>query len=247
MAAQGEIEPPEAAIFADTHWEPAAVYAHLAWLRSGVLPFPVHVVSAGDIRENIRARRNTTGGRFAAIPWHVIHPDGSTGIGRRQCSNEYKLEPIAKEIRRLLGVGRHGYIAPGAVEVLIGISWDEAHRMREPRQRYLRNLYPLVDLQMRRFDCLQWLERHGYARPPKSSCIGCPFHGDDYWREMRDNRPLEWAEAVAFDHRLRQGERGRGTEYMHRSYRPLAEADLDDNADRQLDMFGNECLGVCGV
>lgn len=49
MAAHGEIGPmPDCAIFADTGWEPAAVYEHLAWLRSpNVLPFPVHIISGG--------------------------------------------------------------------------------------------------------------------------------------------------------------------------------------------------------
>lgn len=71
LAAHREIEPPDAAIFADTQWEPAHVYEHLSWLRSpNVLPFPVHIVTAGDIRDGIRGRRNTTGGRFAAIPSH---------------------------------------------------------------------------------------------------------------------------------------------------------------------------------
>lgn len=51
MAAHGEIGPmPDCAIFADTGWEPQAVYEYLEWLTSGnVLPFPVHIVSAGNI------------------------------------------------------------------------------------------------------------------------------------------------------------------------------------------------------
>lgn len=35
MAAHGEIEPPDCAIFADTQWEPAEVYAHLNCARKG--------------------------------------------------------------------------------------------------------------------------------------------------------------------------------------------------------------------
>ncbi len=57
MAAHGEIGPmPDCAIFADTGWEPQAVYDHLAWLMSpNVLPFPVHIVSDGNIREQLIA------------------------------------------------------------------------------------------------------------------------------------------------------------------------------------------------
>jgi hypothetical protein len=68
MAAHGEIGPmPDCAIFADTGWEPQAVYDHLAWLMSpNVLPFPVHIVSDGNIREQLIAAGQ--GNRRASIP-----------------------------------------------------------------------------------------------------------------------------------------------------------------------------------
>ena len=47
MAEAGEIEPrPDAAIFADTGWEPAAVYQHLDWLETQT-SIPIHRVSNG--------------------------------------------------------------------------------------------------------------------------------------------------------------------------------------------------------
>jgi hypothetical protein len=249
MAAHGEIDMPACAIFADTQWEPRAVYDHLNWLRSGnVLPFPVHVVTAGSIRESIRTRRTLKGGgRFAPIPWYIANDDGSAGMGRRQCSTEYKLEPIAYKIRDLLGKGRRARIRPGSVEVMIGISRDEAHRMRPSRQAYMINRYPLVERGMRRYDCLLWLKRHGYPEPPKSACIGCPFTDNARWRERREI-PDEWADAVQADRELREGDaRGmRGLEFMHRSRLPLEQVDLSVD-DSQLDLFGNECEGLCGV
>ncbi len=251
MIARGEIERPDVGIFADTQWEPKAVYDHLTWLRSpGVLPFPVHVVSQGNLREGIRDRRNTTGGRFAAIPWHIVNPDGSHGMGRRQCSSEYKLTPIMHEIRRILGKPGSVRIAPGTVRVLLGISLDEAHRMRTPRQQYMVNSYPLVERGISREGCYSWLERHGYSRPPKSACIGCPYHDNAYWRDMRDNRPDEWDDALLMDAQLRNGERRgmRAMEYMHPQRVPLSEADIDsDKHDDHPSLFGNECEGVCGV
>lgn len=205
MAAHGEITPmPDCAIFADTRWEGRKVYEHLAWLSSAnVLPFPIRRVSRADIREGIRDRRNTTGGRFAAIPWWTINPDGTEGMGRRQCSSEYKLEPIMQEVRELLGKGRRDRIPPGSVSVLIGISLDEAQRMKPARQQYMVNRWPLIEKGLRRWDCERWLLRHEYPIPPKSACIGCPFHSNVYWRDMRDNRPEEWTEAVEYDRLLR--------------------------------------------
>lgn len=118
MASRGVLAPPDVAIFADTGWEPKRVYEHLAWLRTQ-LPFPVHVVSAGNLRENVLTRQNTSGGRYAAIPYYVKNADGSDGLGRRQCTSEFKLKPIHRELRRLLGKGPNDAVSPGAVELSI--------------------------------------------------------------------------------------------------------------------------------
>ena len=57
MAAHGAVGPmPDCAIFADTGWEPRAVYEHLDWLMSpNVLPFSVFIVGLGNMRDNLRA------------------------------------------------------------------------------------------------------------------------------------------------------------------------------------------------
>lgn len=250
--AHGECGPmPDVAIFADTQWEGREVYEHLRWLSSpNVLPFPVMEVTAGSLRDDILARRNTSGGRYAAVPWFTRNPDGSHGQGRRQCTSEYKLTPLMRATRELLGVDRRERLAPGAVSVAVGISLDEAIRMKPARQQWLRNHWPLVDDRMTRDDCLRWLEAHDYPRPPKSACIGCPFHSNAYWRDMRDNHAEEWADAVAIDRALREGNsRGiNGVEYMHPQRVPLPEVDLSTAADHgQVDMFKNECEGMCGV
>ena len=106
MATHGKIKPmPDAAIFADTQWEPPAVYKWLDWLEKQ-LPFPVYRVTEGNLREDVVRKQNTTGGRYAAVPFHIIKPDGSKIIGRRQCTSEYKLKPLIREKRRLLGYNK---------------------------------------------------------------------------------------------------------------------------------------------
>ncbi len=85
MAAHGEVGPlPDCAIFSDTCWEPRAVYEHLAWLRSpNVLPFPVHIVTAGNIRDGLV--RGAQGERWASIPAFTRSASGNVGMIRRQC------------------------------------------------------------------------------------------------------------------------------------------------------------------
>jgi len=236
MMARSEIKPADHAIFADTKWEPKAVYAWLDWLEPQ-LPFPVHRVSVGDLRANVIASKNTTGVRFAAVPWHVRNPDGTLGMGSRQCTREYKLDPLRRKMREL--VGRKGH-----VEVCIGISTDEAHRMKPARNLWQHHTWPLIDAGMSRGDCLAWMERNGYPQPAKSSCLGCPYHSDAQWLEIKRN-PEEWADVVEVDRIIRKTVRGmRGQQFMHRSCKPLEEADLNEG---QRDLFGNECEGMCGV
>jgi hypothetical protein len=250
MAAHGEITPmPDCAIFADTGWEPKAVYDHLAWLRSpNVLPFPVHVVTAGrSLRDDVLAAANHETQRFTAVPFFTA----GGGLGRRQCTREFKIDPIAKKQRQLLGYQPRQSIPDGAIEVWIGISLDEAIRAKPSRYNWQTNRWPLIEKAMHRRDCLQWLADRGYPKPPKSSCVGCPYHDNEYWRGMRDNASDEWADAVAIDAALRVRGRMKGmrsTQYMHRDLVPLDQVDLRTDAELgQLDLFNNECEGMCGV
>ena len=250
MAAHGDLIPmPDAAIFADTGWEPKAVYDHLDWLCSpNMLPFPVYRVSKGNIRDDLltKATSGKEAGRFAAIPFFT----GNGGMGRRQCTKEYKLYPIRDQAKRLLNWPPGKRIPKGSIECWIGISTDEASRMKPSTVQYMVNRWPLIDKGMSRWDCLRWLERHDYPAPPKSSCLGCPFHNDQHWREIRD-RPEEWADVTEVDAAIRGGGTLRGMnekQYMHRSLVPLGEVDLSTAEERgQLNMFDNECEGMCGV
>src|SRR6056300_399255 len=54
MAEEGAFgKKPDAAIFADTGWEPKPVIEHLNWLKKQ-LSYPVYVCSKGNIREDIQ-------------------------------------------------------------------------------------------------------------------------------------------------------------------------------------------------
>jgi hypothetical protein len=243
MAAHGEIGPmPDCAIFADTQDEPAAVYEHLRWLSSpNVLPFPVHVVTAGRLSEQLRA-----GNDEARIPCFV----GTGGLSGRQCTRNFKIRVIRRKVRELLGAGLRGRIQAGAVEQWIGISVDEAIRKKPSGVAFVENRWPLIEKWMSRSDCEAWLLSHGYPIPPKSACKYCPFQGNVGWRR-RQNDPADWAEVVALDEWLRepsQVARFRGELYLHHSKKPLVEADLSEPELPLLaGLFGNECEGMCGV
>jgi hypothetical protein len=215
-----------------------------------VLPFPIHIVSGCNIRTDLLAA--SQGGRWTSIPAFTRSIKGvcyEIGMIRRQCTKDYKIVPIRRVARSLAGLtGRRSPDHP-VVEQWIGISLDEASRMKPSFERWRANRWPLIERLMTRRDCLRWLARHDYPVPPKSSCIGCPFHSDDLWRRMRDDDPAAWSDAVLIDHAIRTGLRGiRGEVFLHHSAVPLEEADLSTPAESgQLDLFGNECEGLCGV
>ncbi len=253
MAAHGAVGPmPDCAIFADTGWEPRAVYEHLDWLMSpNVLPFPVFIVGSGNMRDNLLAAGR--GERWASIPAFARSVDrrGNVSIGmiRRQCTGDYKIEPIRRKVRELVELTRKRSPTFAVVEQWIRISFDEVMRMKPSREAWQRNRWPLIEERMTRRDCLVWLRDRGYPDPPKSACIGCPFHDNSRWRAMRDHDEEAWRDAIDVDRAIRTGIRGiRGEVYLHRSGVPLEEADLSTLADHgQLDLWPNECEGMCGV
>lgn len=253
MSVEGILPRLDGAIFADTRWEPRRVYGVLDRLTATLADagVPLYRVSKG----NLRADSLDPEHRYASVPYYVRNPDGSEGMGRRQCTAEYKLAPINREVRRLLGAPAPDYrrVPRGRVaEQWIGFSTDEIHRVsdKEDGKRrdvsYVRKRYPLLELGMSRTDCERWLRAHGWPEVAKSACIGCPFHGNAQWRELRDRHPDEWADAVEFDAAIRKGgSRGlplNGEAFLHRSRVPLPLAPIDrvtrgEWRDRQGDLF----------
>ncbi|WP_020645787.1 hypothetical protein [Amycolatopsis balhimycina] len=234
LACEGVIPRFDVALFADTGWEPRAVYANLARLRAHAAKFgiPVRTVSAGNIRDDALDPAH----RFVSMPLHVLNPDGSRGLARRQCTSEYKISPLKKAARELLGYPHPRRVPRGVyVEQAIGISTDEFTRAKDSGVKYLRNVFPLIDLGWDRTRCADYLAERGFGETVKSACIGCPFHGNAGWRWIRDNDLDGWAQAVEFDkairdgypHATKQGQELRGKYFLHRSCRPLDEVDLD--------------------
>jgi hypothetical protein len=214
------------------------------------------VLSLGAGVQSTALALMTAHGEIGPMPERVvvgsrILPTDRTEIGilRRQCTTEYKIVPIRRKIRELAGIaGRRSPKTP-VVEQWIGISLDEVIRMKPSFEPWWTNRWPLIERNMTRQNCLRWLERHHYPTPPKSACIGCPFHSDAHWRRMRNTDPVAWADAVAVDRAVRTGFRGiRGEVFLHRTAMPLEEIDFSTPTDHgQLDLWPNECEGLCGV
>lgn len=251
MCIAGELEPIQHAIFSDTGWEPKAVYEHLAVVKAEAeaAGIQVHVVRSGNLRQDALDPER----RHASMPLHILGPDGKPGMIRRQCTSEYKLKPLLAKQRELAGLAKGERCKEHRITSLIGISWDEAQRMKDPLFPWIVNEYPLVDSRLTRQDCLRWNDDHGYDRPPRSSCLGCPFHSQKEWRTIKAN-PDDWADAVEFDRLIRNGHPNKNgdalvaTAYLHPARVPLDEVDLRTEEELgQGTLFNNECEGMCGL
>ena len=248
LMAQGVVPPADIAVFADTQWEPQAVYQQVAWLEER-LPFPVRRVTAGNIRAD--ALGQTPGQkRFAAMPVYIEFPDGRKGQGKRQCTRDYKIEPIQRAIRAELGVKS---LRGKVVAQVFGRSLDESQRMRDPRLQWERYEYPLVDMRWTRADCRRWLRDNGYAEPPKLACLGCPYHSSTEWRWLKLNDPAGFADAVAFDQQIKQPGVYRDSlvkgavPYLHQTLQPLDQVDFRTLEDHGQLTWLDECEGMCGL
>lgn len=213
LALDGVIEPFAGCVFADTHDEPRAVYDHVERLRALT---NVVTVSAGRLSD-------TTSSTFVPIPLYL-----NGGMGRRQCTYQFKLRPIRRHLRS------YG----SDVDLAVCISTDEVWRAKDSGLKWCRNVFPLLDLGWSRKDCEAYLAERWPWPVPRSACVYCPLKSDREWLEMREKQPDDWAAAVAFD------EAARPFGFVHRSERPLASASLRPEDDGQLAL---ECEGMCGV
>lgn len=227
MASAGEILPmPTAAIFADTKDEPDDVYETLARLKER-LKFPVITVSAGRLSSTFKEK-------FVHIPTFRKNKDGSVSMGKRQCTRHFKLKPMYKYIRET-------YLATYRKPVVfwVGITTDEISRVKPARVKFVVNRWPFIELEHNRHWCENYLKK-AELKAAKSACEYCPLHSDYSWRRLT---PKSFNRAVKIDRFFRS----RG-EFLHQSCKPLEEVDFSTEEERgQLNMFNNECEGMCGV
>ena len=241
MSSLNKIERADHAIFADPGAELPRTYEILDYLldwgkyNNGI---PIHVTNERNLYEDLLAQQNSQGKRFASIP--AFTENG--GMIRRQCTGEYKIQPVIKKTRELHGLKPRQRMP--MTEMWLGITIDEIERAKISQLPRITYHYPLIDLKMTRADCMRFFEERNFPIPPKSSCVFCPYHSNKNWKDIKDNHPKEWEKAVKVDEAIRDSSQ-RGLEepiYLHRTCIPLERVQFAD----QLDMFMCE-EGFCGL
>lgn len=264
MIMDGDLPPVDFAIFADTGDEPKSVYQHLEKLKQ-MNAMEIVTVTQGNLGQNLIDGVNSTGQRFVSIPSYLSHGNSGekTGLGRRQCTAEYKLKPIEQGIRKRLGLAK-GERMPKETRItqVFGLSFDEPKRVTRVKAAFdMRSAcwsaeFPLFDDMMTRTECVAYLQKRlpDYV-VPRSACVFCPFKRDSEWIDLKTNDPDGWNRAVEIDRAIRLETfictRGMNSaQYLHSSCQPLEFVELKaDPPDRQKRWKWSDmdCEGMCGV
>lgn len=262
MSSMGELPRVDTAIFIDLGREKTKTYTYLNYLllwqkaNNGI---PILVVQKKNLYEDLLRQRNSTSSRFSSIPAYTKGGNGEVGMLRRQCTNEYKIEQVDREIRALYGLAPRKRMRP--VRVWKGISLDEIERLSTPQEKWKTSVYPFCDYEitnsgskrmginmtMTRNDIINWYLQNQLMIPPKSSCVFCPYTSEAAWFEMKTNEPEDFADAVRVDHAIRDSSKKgiKNPIYLHESCIPLDKVAFKDKGNGLFDLPSGECSGEC--
>ena len=196
--------PFDEAIFADTGGEVPETYQYLEiagkYLAEHEVPLTVVSKRGRSLYDTAWDRRV-----FPSAIW-------------RWSTRDFKVTPIQRHYRSL---DTH-------INQYLAIAWDEIHRMKDSRVDYITNLYPLIDRQLTRADCIEIIQEAGLPIPQRSSCYFCPFNSVDRWRWLHETHPDLYEKAIALEERSKHFPSQRLTDQAFRdrtdiSLRSLAE------------------------
>ena len=89
---------------------------------------------------------------------------------------------------------------------------------------------------------------HKYPKPPRSACTFCPYHTNEEWKTIKENKQ-EWDEVVELDEAIRNRTKNKVDQFfLHKTCVPLNKIDFNkDTKLKQLDLFTEECDGICAL
>ena len=112
-------------------------------------------------------------------------------IGVSHCTAKFKIRPIRRKIREYVGNGRGKKLA----ECWLGITTDENQRESISDVKWVSNVFPLLELNYSRNDCINYLTSKG-LKVEKSGCFMCPYNSSEKWVRVKNNYPELWKRAL---------------------------------------------------
>ncbi|QLG11760.1 hypothetical protein HLB42_21650 (plasmid) [Deinococcus sp. D7000] len=213
LIVQGKLPRPDYVVIADTGREKTETWEYVNGVHRPAceaLGVPLVIVPHSYATVDLYDKDG-----FTLMP---VYTNKNGGVSKTAafCSNEWKVRPARRWLREQ-GV-KQG-------EQWLGISIDEADRMRTSDVKWLSLRFPLIDLGISRDGCYSLVREMGWPDPPKSSCYMCPHMGDAQWRHLRAAHPQDFAAAVQVEREVRARD---PHAFLHRSAQPLDQVAWDE-------------------
>jgi len=122
----------------------------------------------------------------------------SIAYGFKKCSQKYKIRPFEKFLNND-ELAKSVWKLGGKINVYKGIDADESHRAIENPNKKFINIYPLLEWEWGRFECVKCILEAGLLLPPKSSCTFCPSMKPWEIIELYENNPKEFYDAIRME------------------------------------------------
>jgi len=179
---------PDAILFSDTGGELPETYAHIEYMRGWCLANGFPGITT------VRVHQPSKCGSLEAYALKTKCLP-SVAYGFKSCSVIFKVEPMNKWVKDNYKIE---YKAAEIIRV-IGIDAGESHRAKYVDYLWGKEIYPLIEWDWDRDDCIAAIDKEGIPRPGKSSCFFCPNSKTSEIKRLAERHPDLYARAIAME------------------------------------------------
>lgn len=240
LIVQGRLPKPDIALMIDTEREKSSTWEYLeAVLRPNLLVVGVEITV---VKKSLFTTCDLYSGDKVQ-PVKLLLPMYTTQAGNAKpsklhtyCSNEWK-QRVAMRYLRSIGVKQ--------CTNWLGMSVDEASRLKDSPHRWIEYAYPLAHtIPTTRAECVQIVHEIGWPPAPRSACKMCPNMRYDEWYDMYWNHPSDFVEAVEIEKQVRVVD---PHVFLYMTGVPLSEVDFSQPPTSKADHSHDCNSGMCFV
>ena len=140
------------------------------------------------------------------MPFWVRDENGQVGKTRNKaCTTSYKIMQMLRELREREGVKTFRE-KTYKINMYLGFSVDEISRVKPSFQPYVENKFPLVDMNMSKDACINYVEQELGFRPRSSVCNMCFANTFDRVYKIFKEDKEGWKKLVDLDEAMKNKE-----------------------------------------
>lgn len=168
-----------------------------------------YTVSGPNLFDDLVGLKSTNKSRIDNPPyWTQNKETGKRGRLLQKCTQKYKIAPMDRKLREILeekyGISRNSKrLGDNIVEKWIGFTYSEIQRIKPSSRRYYYFEYPLINLKWSNDDVVKFFLENKLKIPPRSVCNACFANGLSTLKEMYEQRPQDYEQAVRVDESVR--------------------------------------------